>query len=152
MATREEVELLRGHLWKASPTSFFKALDHTQVGMYAILGLLYEVEEKMTAGTISEKMNVSTARIAVLLRKMSDKGLIKRESDKNDARVTVVSLTDKGREVAKERQTEEFNRIAMLIDQVGMEDMIEFTRISGKIKKLMKEYHQEGAEINEKDI
>ncbi len=138
MATREQIELLRGCLEESNPVEFFKMADPRQVGMGAILTLLYEAEKTITAGMISEAMGVSTARVAVLLRKMSEKGLITKEPHARDARVTVVRLTERGEDMARKREEAALSQIGEAIDKVGMERMLEFVRTSKEIRSVMK--------------
>lgn len=138
MATREQIELLRKYFEESSPVEFFKTVDSKQVGMEAILSLLYEAKKAITAGMISEAMGVSTARVAVLLRKMSEKGLITKETYALDARVTVVRLTERGEDIVRRRQEEALSRIGEVIDKVGMERMLEFARTSKEIRSIMK--------------
>ena len=46
----------------------FAAIDAANAGLGAVLRLLYLADQPVTAGTISEKLHVSTARVAVLLK------------------------------------------------------------------------------------
>lgn len=134
MASREQIELLRRQLWEAVPMEFCKQIDQKQVGMEAIL----EADQTVTAGMLSEAMNVSTARMAVLLRKMSEKGLIVKETHALDGRVTVVRLTEHGEAIAGKKREEALRQIGAVIDKVGMERMQEFIRISKEIKEVIR--------------
>ncbi len=87
---------------------------------------------------LSEAMNVSTARMAVLLRKMSEKGLIVKETHALDGRVTVVRLTEHGEAIAGKKREEALRQIGAVIDKVGMERMQEFIRISKEIKEVIR--------------
>lgn len=138
MASREQIELLRRQLWEAVPMEFCKQIDQKQVGMEAILQLLLEADQTVTAGMLSEAMNVSTARMAVLLRKMSEKGLIVKETHALDGRVTVVRLTEHGEAIAGKKREEALRQIGAVIDKVGMERMLEFIRISKEIKEVIR--------------
>lgn len=138
MVSREQIELLRKQLWEAAPMEFCKQIDQKQVGMEAILQLLLEADQTVTAGMLSEAMNVSTARMAVLLRKMSEKGLIVKETHALDGRVTVVRLTEHGEAIAGKKREEALRQIGAVIDKVGMERMLEFIRISKEIKEVIR--------------
>lgn len=138
MVSREQIELLRKQLWEAVPMEFCKQIDQKQVGMEAILQLLLEADQTVTAGMLSEAMNVSTARMAVLLRKMSEKGLIVKETHALDGRVTVVRLTEHGEAIAGKKREEALRQIGAVIDKVGMERMQEFIRISKEIKEVIR--------------
>lgn len=138
MATAEQIKLLMELLREAGPADYFKTLDPRQMGMEAILHMLLESGETVTAGSISEEMNVSTARVAVLLRKMAEKGLVTKETDAVDARVTVVRLTEAGRKTAEEKRSMAFRQMGAVIDRVGMDRMLEFAAVLKEIKAVMK--------------
>lgn len=138
MATAEQIKLLMELLREAGPADYFKTLDQRQMGMEAILHMLLESGETVTAGSISEEMNVSTARVAVLLRKMAEKGLVTKETDTVDARVTVVRLTEAGRKTAEEKRSMAFRQMGAVIDRVGMDRMLEFAAVLKEIKAVMK--------------
>lgn len=141
MATNEQIKSLLRMLKKAPPSECFPNFDMNAVGIRAILKLLNETDERVTAGRISECMKVSTARVAVLLKKMTAKGLIEKESDSADGRVVVVRLTDLGKRTADGFRENLYGRIGEMIDRVGMERMLEFAAISSEIQAVMKETH-----------
>lgn len=64
MATQAEIELLLNQLKKAPPSGGFKNIDKSTAGIHAVLQYLYEAQGVVTAGNISEKMGISTARVA----------------------------------------------------------------------------------------
>lgn len=141
MATTEQIEQIVGALQAAHPRELFQTIDETQVGIGAVLRLLYESESTVTAGKIAEFMHVSTARVAVLLKKMTAKDLILKETDPGDARVTVVRLSECGRETIESMRREIYAQFGAVIDKVGMERMLEFVAISQDIQKALKDTH-----------
>ena len=105
MATKSQIEMVLRELKKIHPphpVGLLQRIDETQEGVGAVLCLLHESDETVTAGRVSEVLGVSTARVAVLLKKMAAKRLITKGHDPADARVTVVSLTEQGRESIRE--------------------------------------------------
>lgn len=138
MATQEEITLLLDRLKKAPPADGFKNIDKSTVGIHAVLQYLYETEETVTAGMISEKIGVSTARVAVLLKKMAEKGLIEKEKDASDGRLVVVRISELGRAHAKKVKENIYAQLAVMIDKIGMERMLEFAEISREIHALKK--------------
>ena len=139
MATEEQIEILLEQLEMAPPSEHFQHIDKNAAGIRAILKYLSETDEEVTAGKISEHMKVSTARVAVLLRKMEAKGLIEKIKDPNDGRVVIVRLSEHGRQTARMLR-EEINRsIGEMIDKVGMDRMLEFAAISNEIHSIMKD-------------
>lgn len=138
MATGEQIEVLLELMRKAPPSEQFQSIDKNTMGIRAILNYLYETDGRVTAGKISEHMKVSTARVAVLLKKMVAKGLIERESDSEDGRIVVVRLSEYGRLSAYRLQENIYKTMGEIIDRVGMDRMLEFAEISNEIHDVLK--------------
>lgn len=85
---------------------------------------------------ISTAMNVSTARIAVLLSQLESRGLIARAADTADRRRVNVSITPAGVQRLEERRKEIFQRILRLVEQLGEEDAQAYLRITKRIVAL----------------
>lgn len=139
MATQEQIDTLLEQLEKAPPSEQFKSIDKNTAGMRAILRYLSETSETVTAGKISRYMNVSTARVAVLLKKMAANGLIEKENDPADARIVVVRLSEHGAEIARKVRENIHAQVGAMIDKVGMERMMEFAAISKEIHSVIRE-------------
>lgn len=137
MATRVQIEMMLERLERAYPADFFKHVDETQAGIGAVLRLLYKSSDTVTAGKISDVLMVSTARVAVLLKKMAAKGLITKERSPIDARITVVKLTKYGAETVEEICRQMYRQMGIVIDTVGEERLLEFIAIAEDIKKAM---------------
>lgn len=151
MATKEQIEMILEKLEKSLPDEFFKKVDETQAGIGAVLRLLNKSNDAVTAGRISEVLNVSTARVAVLLKKMVAKGLITKEQLATDGRVTVVKLTEFGLQIISEMQAEVYSQTARIIDTVGEERILEFIAIADEIKSAFKEPNFDFLEIEQSD-
>ena len=141
MATTEQIETLMEQLKKAPPAECFQNFDMSTAGIRAILKILNETDSRVTAGDLSEYMNVSTARIAALLKKMEAKGLIEKEHDLADGRVVVVNLSNQGKELADKFKANLYAHIGEMIDKIGMDRMLEFAAVSNEIQSLMKKSH-----------
>lgn len=138
MATNEQIEILLEQMKNAPPSECFQNFDMNTMGIRAILKLLNETDEKITAGKISECMGVSTARVAVLLKKMVTKQLIEKEHDSTDGRVVIVKLSEHGKQVAEQSKKNLYTHIGEMIDKIGMDRMLEFAAISNEIHVVMK--------------
>lgn len=138
MATQQQIETLLAELYKAPPSEHFQQIDISAVGIRAILKYLSESRDHATAGTISKALGVSTARVAVLLKKMVAKGLLEKQSDPSDGRLVVVQLSQLGKDTANRIHDEMFAQLGTLIDEIGMERMLEFAAISYEIHSVMK--------------
>lgn len=139
MAAREQIEMVLAKMEKARPDDFFRKIDETQTGIFAVLRLLNESGETVIAGRISDALNVSTARVAVLLKKMAAKGLIIKEKSARDGRSTVVKLTEQGQKQVSEMQSNLYAKVSYVIDTVGEERVLEFIAIAGEIRAALKE-------------
>ena len=82
-------------------------------------------------------MNVSTARVTVLLKKMTAKGLITKENDTTDSRITIVRLSPSGKTVIDKINRKMRQKIEKVIDTIGMDKMREFISLSEKIQSIM---------------
>ncbi|MBQ8623814.1 MAG: MarR family transcriptional regulator [Oscillospiraceae bacterium] len=140
MATKEQVEFIMNEFPKAHPVNFFRIINDANAGIGFAMKLLYAAEgNRLSAGAISDAMGVSTARVAVLLKKMENKGLIVRESDEADARVTIVRLSEKGIDTARAMREKILDHISGVIDKLGMEKLEQFIALSVEVKEAMEE-------------
>ncbi len=137
MATTEQIEMMLRKVNKARPSEFFKHSDETQAGIGAVLRLL-DSSQSATAGQIGDALNISTARVAVLIRKMVEKGLVTKEHGLLDARLTIVRLTELGKKTIQELKEEMYQTMGNVIDAVGMERLSEFLEIAEEIRKATK--------------
>lgn len=135
MATEKEIELIVKSLPKIYRMPSTQAVNRTNTGICAIMRYLYDADSPVTAGQISDFMNVSTARVAVLLKKMVAKELIIKNVAPYDARVSIVCLSEKGRQVSERLQNEFCEQIGKLIDKMGMEKLLDFINIAEEVGK-----------------
>ena len=147
MATKTQVEEVFEKIQGACPADFFDLINDTKSGMAAVLHLLSESGGMATAGKISAELNVSTARVAVLLKKMAAKDLITKEKGALDGRITVVKLTELGEETVSRLKEEIFRQIGSVIDGIGEERLCEFLAVLGEIKTIIHQTDHSGIEL-----
>ena len=123
----------------------------TRAGLGGVMRLLYMEKEPITAGAISEKLGISTARVAVLLKKLEAKGTISRLRDPADARKTLVQLTDSGMEWIQETWKKIRDQMGKMIDTIGEERLMEFIEVGIEIRKIMKELPEDVEELEGED-
>lgn len=85
-------------------------------------------------------MNVSTARVSILINKLEVKGYVERKTVEDDARKTIISLTEEARvyhQALEDKMTEMF---AGMIDYVGKDDLDAFINILEKITTFLHDY------------
>lgn len=102
-------------------------------GMYVVLKILDEQKKELSAGDISEILEVTTARTAVILSTLCKKGLIIKTKSKLDARKTIVKITDMGLLVLKERKQKIFDTIKKIMSRLNDDDIENFCTIMQKL-------------------
>ena len=105
----------------------------TSMGEERVLTYLYSVQDHVLPGQLTEELQLSTGRIANILKQLEAKGFIERDRRDRDKRRVEVSLTDKGKQFAAEKYQENEQSHRMLIQMLGAEETKEFLRISEKI-------------------
>lgn len=102
-------------------------------GELFVLNYLNECKGPVHPKELSEKLSVSTARIAKLLGHMEEKGLIRRSEDGDDRRQTIVTLTPEGRQAVDRARLEVIVGLAGMLEGIGPDDAREYIRIQEKI-------------------
>ena len=82
---------------------------------------------------LSRHMVVSTARIAALLNRMEEEGLIVRLPDSRDNRQTIITPTQFGIQFVQEHRTGLVDAMAKALELLGPEDAQNYLRIQKKI-------------------
>ena len=137
MASTAEIQKIMSEIKRVHLERVYKKLNDTAVGISAALRILFEQGGSITSGRLGELLGVSTARVAVLLKSMESKGLITKEKNVLDARVTVVNLTAFGNETIHNMREELYKQINRVIDHVGFERLLEFFAITREIAEVM---------------
>ena len=137
MVSDQEVLELLEEFNSIKPLEFLQRIDIQSMGICHVLGFLLASDHKVTAGEISEYMNVSTARVAVLLKKMADKNLIIKKADPKDARKVLVSITKDGKEHFNERQKEILLYGGAVVDHFGKERIENFIETCREIREIV---------------
>lgn len=139
MSTRKDAQEFLEKLYSCMPRFFYSKLEATQRGFGFVLSYLEQTDKEVNAGDLSKKLNVSTARIAALLKRMEQGGFITRHTSQKDARRTVVEITPAGIALVDKMREQTLDRIELLLAQVSKEDLDTYIRISYQIKEVMNE-------------
>ena len=102
-------------------------------GELFVLNYLYNHEEGIHPKELSEKLSVSTARIATLLNHMEEKHLVVRETDLQDSRQVLVRLTPDGSDAIRRCRSEVLASVERMLESLGPDDAREYIRIQEKI-------------------
>jgi len=100
--------------------------------LYYIKGM----EGRAIPRDISNAAGVSSARIAMVLNGLEEKGLITREIDSGDRRRIIVNLTPKGMERVEEMQKDHIEKMKDLLVSLGEEDAEDLVRITGRLAEV----------------
>lgn len=97
--------------------------------------LLYLVVENdhRAAGDIASRIELSTGRMASVLKSLERKGYITKSKAKDDKRKTIVSSTKKGQDFVYEHSELVYNHIRNLLRFLGEEDAKHFVRINVRL-------------------
>ncbi len=104
---------------------FFKNIE----GKNAVLQLLSSTNEMMTPTVLSQKLNVSKARVTAILNVLSKDEYVCLEKEPNDKRKLYVSITKKGIEYLNNQLDLLEKEISLLINNLGIENTVELVKM-----------------------
>lgn len=140
MDKNEQVFNIIKKLKENKPAKVFKKVSNDiDSGVRFVLMYLIDNKGEVYASSISEAMNISRARVGILLNKMEVKGYIVKTTSVKDARIEVVNLTEQGLDRCKEIKNEIMNYINNIIDKIGYEELNHFLDTACKIKNVLEE-------------
>lgn len=97
--------------------------------------MLYLVKENdhAVAGDISKRVQLTSGRMASVLKSLEKKGLITKRQCEKDKRQTIVSATDKGRDIVEEHSKHVFEHVKNMLKFLGDEDAETYVKINKRI-------------------
>ena len=106
-----------------------------------------EAEGPLPMRVLSERMDVSQASATGIVDRMEQRGLVSRQRDEEDRRVTRVHLTERGRQVIERLGAERRDRLSKLLDQLTDEELQAFLIGSRAMRRAREsQYAEEGAQ------
>ena len=111
-----------------------KKMQKISQGEMAMLGFLTYEKSETNPKELSERFNLSTARVANTLNSLERKEYIKRVHDSFDRRKVMVYITEKGKEVFTETEKEALNEFSKLLSYLGENDSLCLLKIVDKIQ------------------
>lgn len=108
-------------------------LSQLAMGSLFVLNYLAFTHDGIHPKELSEKMSVSTARIANLLNHLEGKKMVRRVPDAQDSRRIMVFLTETGREEIQHVREQILPSLCDMLERLGREDSENFIRILKKI-------------------
>ena len=104
----------------------------------ALLYLTF-VKDGITSSELAEILNVSLPRVASLLNSLASKKLVKKLTDKEDKRKTIVNITEVGRNLVLTKKEESIEKLTRVIEKLDEEDINQYIKLAQKIGKIMDE-------------
>lgn len=137
MDVENMAEMLFQQIKEGTSTPISEMLDEFNCGEIGVLSTLAFDQNPVTAGELSEKLNVTTARIARILNSLESKQYIRRKNDRTDRRKIFVTITKKGKELADSTKKEIMDKIVQVIQEVGYDEIQTYISIVLKIKSVL---------------
>lgn len=97
------------------------------------------VKDGIASSELAETLNVSLPRVVSLLNSLESKNLVKKLTDRDDKRKTIVNITDVGKELVLNKKEEAINKLTRVIKKLDEEDINQYIRLAKKIGKIMDE-------------
>lgn len=127
---------LVNNMMKSPKMQFQKKVDDLSQGEKRILGYLTFWKDGVSSGELSERLFLSTPRVASALNSLSKKGFIERNKDENDKRIVIVTITETGRSFVMEEHEEAISMLEKTLQKLGEKDAKEFVRILNRITEI----------------
>lgn len=114
-----------------------KNIHEALQGEGVVLHYIASHGDEVQPGEISQKMNVSTARIATTLNSLEKKGLITRQIDTSNRRQILVRITQKGKDFAETHRKTILGVAANMLELLGEQDAKEYVRITKRLAEIL---------------
>ena len=107
-----------------------KTLSQLMKGELFAMNYLLEHNKMAYPKEISDYMQVSTARIATILKHLEAEGKITRQTDTKDSRYVIVKLTSQGENDILDKRMRILKGFAKVFEYMGEENVREFLRLN----------------------
>lgn len=114
-----------------------EVLSEFTKGEVGVLAYLVFEKNNVTPGELSERINVTSARIASILNSLENKKYIQRNVNDTDKRKILVTVTEEGKANVEEAKNKLINKISSVFEQLGEEDTKEYIRLVSKINDIL---------------
>lgn len=105
-----------------------KVLDSIR-GEYGVLRYLSFVQDKVSAGILTDQLHVVPGRMTDILNSLENKKMVERRADEEDRRRVLVCITDEGKQQAYEMRQEISKEYQGMFQILGREDTLELIRL-----------------------
>lgn len=122
-------------LVKSSNAPFQKEPRDFSMGEMGILVYLNFICDGVSSGELSDRLEVSTGRVAAALNTLEKKKMIERNRDFGDRRRVIVNITESGKRTVLKKHSHGVSCVEEILKNLGENDAKEFVRIMEKIIK-----------------
>ena len=124
-------------LRESAPLPFINKLGQSDRGLECVLCYLDEHNGDVYANSIADEMNISRARIGVIVEKLVKRGLVEKTISTEDARIQHLTITFKGKDFVKQVYNSILQKVMAVVDSLGEEEFLHFIALSKKIKNFV---------------
>ncbi len=143
MAKHEDILAALELFEKNRPQKPFDEIEKNDMGIFAVLKYLNEADGEINSKNISNYLGVSSARMAIVLKKMEQKNWIRKKNSASDARAIIVELTEEGITISKKKKEEMFKTIEKILDIFTLVEIEDLLYKLNVIKGIVKESQRE---------
>jgi len=122
----------------------YRNMNNSLQGETFLLHYIYEHGGEVLPGEISSEMAVSTARVAVALNRLEEKGFITRQMDSSDRRKILVMITEDGRKFAAQHHQAVIENTARLLMKLNEQDAEAYINITKRLVEATSDGFNEG--------
>lgn len=124
-------------LQKDRPQNALDKMHDVNIGIMGALDFLYQRGEEVKSKDISEALNISSARMAILLKKLEAKGFIQKTKSTTDGRSASIILSSKGWQYVRQMKACMAQTSQRLIDEFGFDALVELIGQMAKFRSIM---------------
>ena len=113
-----------------------KVPSNISQGESGVLLYLLNSNNNVSQSDLSEKLDVSIARIVAIINTLQKKELIEKKIDANDKRKTIISITEAGKEIITQRKKQAIQFIENVIKELDEKEIEQCIAINKKIEEI----------------
>lgn len=123
--------------------SYFAQLDLTTISlMKSIEDNSLDSDQNIYMFDLQDELRISRGAISQIARNLEKKGYLVRETDKNNRRKQIVTLTSEGREAMQQAETEFDEVLTAFLARLGEHDSLEMVRLFNRFADIAEEMNQ----------
>lgn len=123
--------------------SYFAQLDLTTISlMKSIEDNSLDSDQNIYMFDLQDELRISRGAISQIASSLEKKGYLVRETDKNNRRKQIVTLTSEGREAMQQAETEFDQVLTEFLTRLGEHDSQEMVRLFNRFADIAEEMNQ----------